>query len=119
EQIGGGFEVDLLDGIDGGEVLETDVLGVGVKRLVVDLVHSPELGAVAAMGRLGFAGDQAAFAQEVALDGVGGDEDIAWLGMVVVFLGAQETKSLFGYFKEACSVVVCGGDGRCAHRFKM
>ena len=70
EQIGGGFQIDLLDGINRGQVLETDGLGVGVKGLVVDLVHRFELGAVAAVGRLGFAGDQAAFAQKIAFDRV-------------------------------------------------
>ena len=102
QQIGRGFQVDLLDGINGGEVLEADGLGVDVKGLVVDLVDGFELGAVAAVGRLGFAGDQAAFAQEVALDGVGRDEDVAGFGMIVVLAGAKETKALFGDFKKAC-----------------
>ena len=57
-----------------------DGLGVILERHLVDLVHRLELGAVAAVRRLGWACDQAAFAQEIALDRVGRDEDSVGLG---------------------------------------
>ena len=60
-----------------GQVLEAHGLGVILERHVVDLVHGLELRAVAAMRRLGGAGDQAAFAQKTAVDGVGRDKDVA------------------------------------------
>src|SRR5437899_10652369 len=70
DQVGGCFQAELLDGINGGEVLETDRLGVIGKRHVVDLINGSELGTVAAVGGLQGAGDEAPFAQEIALDGV-------------------------------------------------
>ena len=70
DQVGGGFELELFDRVNGGQVLEAHGLGVVLKGHFVDLVHRLELRAVAAMRRLGGPRDEAALAQETALDGV-------------------------------------------------
>jgi hypothetical protein len=52
EQVGSGFEVELFNRVNRGEVFKADGLGVFLKRHVVDLVDGLELRAGAAMRRL-------------------------------------------------------------------
>src|SRR5581483_2661878 len=68
EEVRYGLEVELLDRVNGGEVLEAHRLGVFGEGHFVDLVHRLELRAVAAMRRLGRPRHETAFAQEIALD---------------------------------------------------
>ena len=109
QEVGRCLKVDLGDGINSGQVLEADGFGVSFERLVIDFIDRPELRAVAAVRRLGLAGDQAAFPEEIALDGVRRDKDVAGLWVIVVLSGAQKAKSLFGDFKKARTVI--GGRG--------
>src|SRR5256885_6348502 len=73
------------------------------------------------MGRLGRAFNQGALAQEIALDRVGGHEDIGGLGMEVVFSSAQETEAFFGNLEipgpmlGRCGVVLTVVSGCCTH----
>ena len=100
EKIRRGFEVDLFDGINGGEILETDVLGISIERLVVDLLNRAQLRTVATMRRLRFAVNMTTLAQEIALYRVRRDKYVAGFGVVVVLLGAKEAKPLFRDFKK-------------------
>ncbi len=84
EQVGSGFEVELFNRVNGGEVFKADGLGVFLKRHFVDLVNGLELRTRAAMRRLRRPGDVAAFAQETAPDGVGRDKNIGRLRMKMV-----------------------------------
>src|SRR5204863_3720671 len=77
---------------------------------------------VAAMRGLCWAFDQAAFAQEAALDGVGGDENVGGFGMEMVFGSPQEAEAFFGDFEIAGAPIIGGSAvavvvvlGRCAH----
>ncbi len=101
DEVRGGFQLELLDGIDAGQVFEADGLGVILEGHFIDLVHRLELGAGAAVRRLGGAFDEAAFAQETTANGVRRDEDIRRLGMKMTLGGAQEAKALLGNFEIA------------------
>jgi hypothetical protein len=74
------------------------------------------LGTIAAVGRLGFAGNQTAFAQEVSLNGIRRDKDITGFWMVIVFLRAKEAKTLLGNLQKTGAEIGGRGAGRIAHR---
>ncbi len=50
----------------------------------------------------------AALAQEAPLNGVGRDEDVSWLGVKMIFGGAQEAEALFGDFQVTGAVIGAG-----------
>ena len=85
---------------------KADGLGVLFERHLIDLIDGLELRAVAAMRRLGRALDEAAFAQEIALDGVGRDENVRRFRVKMVFGGAQEAEAFFGDFEVTRAVVI-------------
>ena len=105
EQFGSGFEVELFNRVNGGEVFKADGLGVFLERHVVDFFDGLELRTGAAMWRLRRSGDMAALAQKVAADGVGRDKNVGRLGMKMVGRGAQEAETLLGYFQVAGTVI--------------
>ena len=105
EQFGSGFEVELFNRVNGGEVFKTDGLGVFLERHVVDFVNGLELRTRAAMWRLRRSSDMAALAQKAAADGVGRDKDVGGFGVKMVGSRPQETEALLGNFQVAGTVI--------------
>ena len=62
------------------------------------------------MGRLGWPGDQATFAQEIPFDRVRRDKNVGRLWVKMIFRGAKKTKAFFGDFQ------ITGTKIRCAIR---
>ena len=105
DQIGAGFEVELFNRINGGEVFKADGLGVFLKRHFIDLVNGLELRTGAAVRRLGRASDIAALAQETAPDGVRCDKNVGRFGVKMVGDRAEETETLLGNLQIARTVI--------------
>ena len=104
-QVGARFELEFFNRVNRREVFKADGLGIFLKRHVVDLVHCLELGAGAAVRRLGRPFHMAALAQETAPDRVGRDKYIRRFGMKMISDGAEESKALFGDFQIAGTVI--------------
>lgn len=104
-QVRGRFQLEFLDGVNAGQVLKADCLGIFLKGHFIDPVHGLELWARAAMWRLGGPLDKAAFPQEAAPDGIGRYKNVGRLGMKVILRRAQEPEALLGYLKIAGTVV--------------
>src|ERR1035437_451576 len=49
DEVGGGFESELLDGINGGEVLKPHALGIVLEGHAIHLLHRLELSSVVAV----------------------------------------------------------------------
>ena len=112
ENIRTGFETELLNGINAGEILKAHGLRVILEHHVVDLFHRLELRTGAAMRWLGRAHHETAFAQKIALDRIGRDEDVRRLGMKMVGRRAQEAEAFLGDFEIPGAVVAPGGSRR-------
>ena len=120
DEVGRGFEVELLDGINRGQVLEAHDLGVVGEGDLVHGVHRLELRAVATVRRLRRPGHEAALAEEMALDGVGRDKDIRRLGAEMIWRRAQKAETFFRDFEITGAVIGHRGNGwlivRVAHK---
>ena len=106
-----GLQLEFLDRVNRGQVLEAHGFGVILEGHFVDLVHGLELRAGAAMRRLRGPLDEAALAQKAAADGVRRHENIRGLGMEMVLRRAQKTKALLGDLQIAGTVVGIGRFG--------
>ena len=119
DQIRAGFQPVFFDWVNGRQVLEADGLGVVVKHHVIDFFDGLQLGAVAAVRRLGRPCHEAAFPQKIALDGVRRDENIRRFGMEMVLGGAEKTETFFGDFEIPGTGFRRGGAGRSCHSFAI
>ncbi len=112
DKVGAGFQLELLDRVNGSEILEADGLGVVIERHAIDLFDGLELGTVAPVRRLGRPCDQAAFPQETAFDRIGRDENVRRFRVEMILGRTEESEALFGDLQVArpviggCSTVV-------------
>ena len=104
-QVGVRFQTELFDGINSCEILKSNSLRVVLERHFVDFLNGPELWTGTAMRRLRGAGDETAFAQEIALDGVRRHEYVGRLGVKVIGSSSQKSETFLGNLEVTRTVV--------------
>jgi hypothetical protein len=119
-EIGAGLESEFLDGVDRGQVLETERFGIILEKHPIDPIHRFELRTVATVRRLRRALHQAAFPKEGSLDGVRRYKNVCRLRVEMIFGGPEETEAFFGDFQITGAylgrrVVMTVVSGCCAH----
>jgi hypothetical protein len=89
----------IVDGINRGQILEPNGLGVVGEGHLINAVDGFELGTVPPMRRLEWARYEATFPQKAPLNCVRRYEDIRGLGVKMILRGPQEAESLLRDFQ--------------------